>query len=91
MASYLHAVFHTYILQNVAGRFYIGHTDDLARRLIEHNSTGPAQGKYTRKNGPWHIVWSEFHPTRAKAMVRERQIKSWKSARTIHERLLGDR
>ena len=85
-----HAVFHTYVLRNVTGLFYVGHTDDLGRRLAEHNSAGPKWGKFTRKNGPWRLVWSEPHTTRVKAMAREREIKSWKSARTIRERLLGN-
>ena len=86
-----HPVYHTYILQNEAGRFYIGHTDDLDRRLAEHNSTNHAWGKFTHKHGPWKRVWSESHPTRAAAMSREREIKSWKSSRSIRERILGSR
>ena len=30
--------FWTYILENPAGRFYVGHTEDIERRLSEHNS-----------------------------------------------------
>jgi predicted GIY-YIG superfamily endonuclease len=45
-------------------------------------------GKFTRKNGPWFLVWSEPHVTRADAMAREREIKNWKSARLIQDRLL---
>ena len=88
-AGCYHAVYHAYILQNATGRFYIGHTDDLDRRLSEHNSTDTRWGKFTHKHGPWRVVWSEFHPTRAEAMARECEIKSWKSSRTIRERLLG--
>ena len=33
-----------YILQNPSGRFYIGHTDDLERRLGEHNNPRPGLG-----------------------------------------------
>ncbi len=80
-----------YILQNPTGRFYIGHTDDLDRRLRQHNDSlgKPHLGKYTHKNGPWALVWSEEHPDRSSAVFREREIKSWKSARTIRERLLA--
>ena len=83
------AEYYVYLLENPAGQFYVGQTDNLDRRLAEHNTRGPSLGKYTRKNGPWQLVWSETHPTRSAAVVRERQIKSWKSARTIRERLLG--
>ncbi len=82
-------VVYVYILENTAGRFYIGQSADLASRLADHNFAGPSVGKFTRKNGPWRLVWSEAHPSRASAVRREREIKSWKSARTIRERLLA--
>ena len=78
-----------YILQNPGGKFYIGHTDNLQERLHSHNRTDRVQGKFTRKNGPWELVWSEEHPTRASAMGPERQIKAMKSARWIREHLLN--
>ncbi len=81
-------MFWAYILQNPAGRFYIGHTDNLENRVKNHNRTDKMAGKFTRKNGPWSLVWSELHATRAAAMEREREIKNWKSARLIRDRLL---
>ena len=82
-------MFWVYILENLDGKFYIGQTWNLELRLKDHNEKGASEGKYTRKNGPWKIVWSEEHPDRATAMRREQEIKSWKSARTIRERLLN--
>ncbi|HEY3761063.1 MAG TPA: GIY-YIG nuclease family protein [Verrucomicrobiae bacterium] len=80
-----------YILQNPVGRFYIGHTDNLAVRLANHNRTDKTAGHYTRKNGPWVLVWSEEHSTRPAAIKRERQIKQMKSSRWIREHLLNGR
>jgi putative endonuclease len=76
-------MFWVYILQNPAGRFYIGQTDNHPTRLANHNRTDEIGGKFTRKNGPWMLVWSESHPTRSSAMQRERQIKRMNSARWI--------
>src|SRR5271170_5470128 len=73
-------MFCVYILQNPAGRFYIGQTDDLPTRLENHNRTEEIGGKFTRKNGTWMLVWSEPHPPRSSLMQRERQIKRMKSA-----------
>ena len=84
-------MFWVYILENPAGRFYIGQTDNLETRLANHNRTDKTDGKYARKNGPWKLVWSENHPTRSAAMQRERQIKSMKSAKWIREHLLNGR
>ena len=80
--------FFVYVLENSAGRFYVGQTDDLERRLSQHNDPSADASKYAVKNGPWKLVWSERHDTRAGAMCRERQIKSMKSARWIRENLL---
>ena len=80
-----------YILQNPVGKFYIGQTDDLSTRLENHNRTDKIDVKFTRKNGPWTMLWSEAHPTRSAAMQRERQIKRKKSARWIRETLINGR
>ena len=82
-------MFAVYILENPKGGFYIGHTDDLGNRVTSHNRTDKISGKFTRKNGPWTLVWSEEHPDRSSAMRREREIKRWKSARLIRTRLLN--
>jgi putative endonuclease len=72
------------------GRFYIGSTDDVDRRIIGHNEQFGHQS-FTHKNGPWRFVWREPHASRAAAMARERQIKSMKSARWIRQNLLNGR
>jgi len=82
-------MFWVYVLQNPAGKFYVGQTDNLPARLANHNCTDKISGKFTRKNGPWTLVWSELHPSRTSAMAREREIKRWKSAKTIRLQLLG--
>ena len=68
---------------NDNGRFYVGHTEDPEVRLEDHNRLDSFDGKFTRKNGPWGLVWSEPHPTRALAIAKERQIKAMKSSRWI--------
>ena len=80
-----------YILQNPEGRFYTGQTGNLSARVQNHNRTDVIAAKYTRKNGPWELVWSEEHPDRPSAIARERQIKSMKSSKWIREVLLNGR
>ena len=55
-------------------KLYIGHTDNLVRRLNEHN-TGRG-GKYTRYSGPWKLLYSEQHSDRPSAVNRELYLKS---------------
>ncbi|HEX3314771.1 MAG TPA: GIY-YIG nuclease family protein [Gemmataceae bacterium] len=82
------STFWTYVLENPSGRFYVGHTDDLERRLVEHNDAESGDPTFTHKNGPWKLVWSEPHADRSAAMRREKQIKGMKSARWIRDHLL---
>ncbi|MBN2064422.1 MAG: GIY-YIG nuclease family protein [Sedimentisphaerales bacterium] len=82
-------MFWVYILINPHSKYYIGHTDNLERRLSEHNSPECGSGKFTHKNGPWKLIWSEKHNTRSEAMVRERFIKSKKSALWIQSHLIN--
>ena len=77
-----------YILENPKGRFYIGSSDDVDRRVAEHNDTW-GSATFTHKNGPWTLVWREGHSTRSSAVARERQIKSMKSSRWIRDTLLN--
>ena len=52
-------MFWVYVLENPYGKFYVGQTEDLAKRLTFHNRTDNVDGHFTRKNGPWELVWSE--------------------------------
>lgn len=80
--------FWVYILENAIGRFYVGQTENLLRRVAEHQESDCHLEKFTHKHGPWKLVWSEPHPDRASAMRREKQIKSMKSAVWIRQNLL---
>ncbi len=75
-------MYYVYILQSLkVEKLYIGHTDNLTRRVEEHN-TGRG-GRYTRQNGPWTLVYSESHSDRSSAVKRERYLKS---TRGFHEK-----
>ena len=70
-----------YILQSESsGRFYIGSTNDLERRLSEHRR---AHSLATRGRGPWKLVHTEEFFSLTEARRRELEIKKWKSAQMI--------
>ncbi len=71
--------FWAYILSNPQGKLYVGHTNDLDRRLKEHNDPAADSRKFAPKHRPWTLLWSEPHPSRADALRRERQLKAYKS------------
>jgi putative endonuclease len=83
-------MFWVYVLENPAGKFYVGQTGNLGDRLSDHNQTDCFDGHFTRKNGPWKLVWKESHDSRSSAVQRERQIKRMKSAKWIRQHLLAD-
>ena len=67
--------FFVYILQCSDGSYYVGHTDELDRRLSEHG-TG-AGSSYTATRKPVWLAWREEFPTREEAKAAEAQIKKW--------------
>jgi len=73
--------FWAYMLHCHAGRLYVGHTDDLERRIAQHES-GSVRG-FTRAYLPVKLVWSEESPTRYEALATERRIKGWNRAKKL--------
>jgi putative endonuclease len=75
--------FWVYILRSSsAGRFYVGQTDDLTRRLFDHNNNRTVSIK---NRGPWELVYSEQYAARAEAVRRERHIKRMKCSVWIEQ------
>jgi putative endonuclease len=71
--------FFVYVLASCRnGTLYIGMTDNLVRRVWEHQ-TGAVAG-FTRKYGVKTLVWYELHESRETAFQRERQLKKWNRA-----------
>jgi len=65
------------IQSDSTARRYVGQTNDIVRRLAEHNSPEHNQRKYTSKQkGPCTLVHQETVETRSDAMKRERWLKS---------------
>lgn len=71
--------FWIYMLQCADGSYYIGHTDDLEKRVGEHEQ-GILKG-YTSTRLPAKLVWCDSFVTRQEALERERQIKGWSRAK----------
>jgi putative endonuclease len=70
--------FFVYILQSMKDfSFYIGQTDDLDKRMSRHFD---GMSKYTASKRPWRLVYFELYNSRSEAIMRERQLKSWKNA-----------
>jgi len=67
--------FWVYILRCSDGSYYTGHTDNLEKRVAEHQD-GEIQC-YTLTRRPVELVFEEVFSTREEALAAERQIKGW--------------
>ncbi|MHB8930012.1 MAG: GIY-YIG nuclease family protein [Melioribacteraceae bacterium] len=63
------------LLSNKDNKRYIGFTDNLQRRLTEHNS---GKVKSTKNRIPLEVIYTEEFVLKSDAMKREKQIKSKK-------------
>jgi predicted GIY-YIG superfamily endonuclease len=64
-------MFHTYVLRSeTTGRFCVGSTGDVQRRIAEHNAE---LASATKHRGPWRLVYSEEHLGRGAAMPLSQQ------------------
>ena len=65
----------------------MGSTNDLDRRLAEHDR---GKTKYTKYAGPFDLVYQEKFDTLKQARQREYQIKKLKSRKYIEDLIAGD-
>ena len=64
--------YRVYVLQNPKGRFYVGLTDDLARRLQQHDD---GESQWTRGRSPWRAVWQTAILSLTEARKLENRLK----------------
>lgn len=72
---------YVYILKCNDGTLYTGITDDLDRRLEQHNTGKGA--KYTRGRGPVTLLYEETYSSKGEALSREHAIKALKRAQKL--------
>ncbi|HEX7017927.1 MAG TPA: GIY-YIG nuclease family protein [Patescibacteria group bacterium] len=76
-----------YILQSQKNdRYYIGSSNDIERRLAEHNR---GKSPYTASTRPWKLVFSKEFATLKAARQFEHSLKKQKSRKVIEELLAG--
>ena len=64
-----------YILKCSDGSYYTGSTNNLERRLEQHNKGEGAN--YTKNRLPVKLIYSEEYSRIDKAFYREKQIQGW--------------
>ncbi len=72
---------HVYIIRCKDGLLYTGITNNLKRRVKQHNSGNGC--RFTSCRSPVKLVFSQEVGDRREALKREAQIKQWPRARKI--------
>lgn len=68
--------FYVYLLQCSDQSFYIGHTDNMEARLVQHQR-GELKGCYTKSRLPVVLLKAGMFETREEALSAEQQMKGW--------------
>jgi putative endonuclease len=73
---------YVYILECFDETFYVGVTNDVGRRFIEHNK-GLHETSYTYRRRPLKLVFCKKFTSPIKAINYEKQIKRWTKAKKL--------
>jgi putative endonuclease len=64
--------YQVYVLQNEQGKFYIGLSEDVDARLLQHNN---GESKWTSKYRPWRMAWTSDAMLLSEARKLENKLK----------------
>ncbi len=72
-----------YIIQSqTSNKYYIGITDDVNRRVQQHND---GISKWTKNRGPWTLVWQKEFSDLSEARKFENLLKRQKGGNGFYE------
>jgi predicted GIY-YIG superfamily endonuclease len=67
--------FYVYILKCSDDSYYVGHTDNIEKRISEHELN--IYYCYTSSRLPIKVMYIQLFSTRGEALESERQLKKW--------------
>ena len=67
--------YRVYLIKNGNGRRYIGLSEDVHKRLRDHNA---GRSKWTAKYGPWELDWTSDEMSLGEARKLENRLKRQK-------------
>lgn len=80
-------MFYAYIIQSQkTGKYYIGSTNCLERRFIEHNQN---KTRSLINKGSFLLIYKEEYQTNLEARQREMKIKSYKGGNAFRKLIAG--
>ncbi len=66
--------YYVYIIKSSEGFRYTGFTEDLQKRLIEHNEK--KLSFWTKRGSNWKLIYKEEYEIKTEALKRERWLKT---------------
>lgn len=82
-------MFTVYALWNeMNDKIYIGQTDNIERRLQQHQMKLKRGSYSARISGDWKLAYKEEKETRKDALFRERELKSCKGREFIRQQIV---
>lgn len=78
-------MYYVYAIQSLKdNKFYTGFTDNLERRIKEHNNK---EEPSTKSRAPFRLVYFEGCISKKDALAREKQLKSGRGKKYLRDRL----
>ena len=77
ISSKAEGIFTVYILRTSSNTLYIGQTNNLEKRLVQHQSKKSTSAKYMKYFNSFTLVYAENLKTRSEALKREWELKQW--------------
>jgi len=78
-------MYHVYLIESEPrGKWYIGYTTNLKRRLAEHNDH---KNISTAKESRWRLIYCETYVNKMDALGREKFLKSGSGRRFLKKQL----
>jgi len=74
--------YYIYILKCADKSLYVGCTNNLEKRLLQHNESKYG-AHYTKIRRPVELLYSEVFYTLREARRREKEIKSWRREKKL--------
>ena len=78
-------MFYVYVIESKSsGKWYIGYSADLKKRIQRHNQSGNVS---TAKRGPWKLIYYEAYLDKKDALGREGFLKSGSGWRFLRKQM----
>ena len=88
VAQYLFMYFVYSLFNKKHNKIYIGQTSNLEQRIALHNNCAFKHCYTSRFDGEWILIYKEIVEDRQKALIREKQLKSYRGREFVRNLII---